>query len=200
MDADNYPHAAGQTGTRSITVPRDATGGPRDGGGVDRGAVVRAREEKAETLRRRIRASLQSAPQLAKQVRVARMPEGVRIDLTDDADFSMFALGTATLLPEARALVRSVAASVADGSEAVSVRGHTDALRWRDGRSANNWTLSVERAEATRRALTLAGIAEPRFAAIEGVAAREPLVPDDPMDPRNRRVSILLADGQGTIR
>ena len=28
-DADNYPHRAGQTGTKSLTIPRDATGGPK---------------------------------------------------------------------------------------------------------------------------------------------------------------------------
>ena len=33
-----------------------------------------------------------------------------------------------------------------------------------------------------------------RFERIEGVAAREPLIPDDPSDPRNRRISILLVD------
>ncbi len=35
---------------------------------------------------------------------------------------------------------------------------------------------------------------ERRFARIEGVADREPLIADDPADPRNRRMSILLMD------
>ena len=201
-EADNYPNAAGQTGTMSITIPRDATGGPREGGGIDRGAVVRAREERAQTLRRTIRARLErteAGARLARQVRVSAAPEGVRIDLIDDADFSMFALGTTMLLPEARTLVTSVAASIADGKEGLSVRGHTDALRWRSGAGANNWTLSTGRAEATRRALALDGIAEQRFARIEGVSAREPLIADDPADPRNRRISILLDDGRGRV-
>jgi chemotaxis protein MotB len=38
------------------------------------------------------------------------------------------------------------------------------------------------------------GITEPRFRRIEGVADREPLVQDNPGDPRNRRISILLMD------
>ena len=200
-DADNYPHAAGQTGTQSITIPRDATGGPREGGGVDRGAVVRAREEKAETLRRSIHARLEQggAAKVARQVRVSRVPEGVRIDLVDDADFSMFALGTTMLVPEARALVQAVAGEVATQGGALSVRGHTDALRWRSGAGANNWSLSSGRAEATRRALVLEGVAEGRFARIEGVAATEPLIAADPTDPRNRRISILLDDGQGRV-
>ena len=36
------------------------------------------------------------------------------------------------------------------------------------------------------------GIGENRFRRIEGVADREPLVQNSPMDPRNRRISILL--------
>jgi chemotaxis protein MotB len=52
--------------------------------------------------------------------------------------------------------------------------------------------LSTARAEATRQALLIAGVAAPRFARIEGVADREPYVPGDRLDPRNRRMSITL--------
>ena len=53
---------------------------------------------------------------------------------------------------------------------------------------------SAGRAEATRQALRGRGIAESRFERIEGVAEREPLVPEDPADPRNRRMSLLVVD------
>ena len=59
------------------------------------------------------------------------------------------------------------------------------------GAGANNWSLSVGRAEATRQALMADGIGEARFRKIEGVADREPLVRANPSDPRNRRISIL---------
>jgi chemotaxis protein MotB len=75
------------------------------------------------------------------------------------------------------------------------VRGHTDALPWRGGGGgANNWSLSTGRAEATRQQLLLSGITDARFDRIEGVADRELLITDDPADPRNRRISILLLD------
>ncbi|MFN3469251.1 MAG: flagellar motor protein MotB, partial [Novosphingobium sp.] len=73
-----------------------------------------------------------------------------------------------------------------------TIRGHTDSLPWKTG-VANNWSLSAGRAEATRQALMRQGIAEARFRRIEGVADREPLVQDNPADPRNRRMSILLS-------
>jgi chemotaxis protein MotB len=63
--------------------------------------------------------------------------------------------------------------------------------------AANNWSLSTGRAEATRQALVLGGVAQTRFARIEGVADTEPLIADSPTDPRNRRISMLLLEGRG---
>jgi chemotaxis protein MotB len=57
----------------------------------------------------------------------------------------------------------------------------------------NNWMLSTARAEATRAALAAAAVPADRFARIEGVADREPYVPADRYDPRNRRMSVTLA-------
>ena len=59
---------------------------------------------------------------------------------------------------------------------------------------ANNWSLSAGRAEATRQQLIRAGIGESRFRRIEGVADRELLVKENPADPRNRRISIVVAN------
>lgn len=187
-DVDDYPHRMGQTGTRAITIPRDATGGPLESGAAKN-------EKRASELKERIEKRLRESEhlrRLARQVRVVRTPEGVRIDLVDNADFSMFALGTTFLVPKARDLINIIAETVADGHEPIIVRGHTDALPWRPGVKANNWSLSTGRAEATRQALMRGGLPESRFDRIEGVAEREPLVPTNPMDPRNRRISLLL--------
>ncbi|GHC91471.1 flagellar motor protein MotB [Novosphingobium pokkalii] len=187
-DADNYPHRAGQTGTRTMTIPRDATGGPKDGGSkVKRTAVMQ------ERLKEKLEAN-EKLRKLAKQVHMTMTPEGIRIDMLDDADFSMFRLGTTILTPDALELVRAIGQAIAPDPGGVTVRGHTDALQWKPGDPANNWSLSAGRAEATRLALMRNGVGEKRFQRIEGVADREPLVPDNPNDPRNRRMSILLLD------
>ena len=182
-DADKYPHRAGQTGTKSLTIPRDATGGPKEGA------------EAMQRMRERLEQKLEGNKQLQKllrQVKMVQTSEGVRIDLVDDADFSMFALGTTVLTGEAQSLIQALAESVMPEGGALTIRGHTDALPWRSGMRGNNWALSTGRAEATRQALMLSGIAEARFKRIEGVADRELLVKDDPSDPRNRRISILM--------
>mgnify|MGYP006195810269 CR=1 FL=1 len=46
---------------------------------------------------------------------------------------------------------------------------------------------------AYQAAFAAAGVNIERFARIEGVADREPYVPEDRYDPRNRRISITLA-------
>ena len=120
--------------------------------------------------------------------------EGIRIDLVDDADFSMFALGTTVLTSDARELLDLIGEAVAPEKGEVIVRGHTDALKYRDTTRVNNWSLSAGRAEATRQALMRQGVADGRFRRIEGVADTEPLIKDDPTDPRNRRISIVIAD------
>ncbi len=187
-DVDNYPHRAGQTGTKSLTIPRDTTGGPKEGGSnVKRVAQMQAKLKEKLSASERMR-------RLQQIVKVANSPEGIRIDLVDNADFSMFELGTTLLTQDAGELLRAIAATVAPQEGGLTIRGHTDSLGWRPGMGANNWSLSAGRAEATRQALMRDGIAEARFRRIEGVADREPLMKDDPANPRNRRMSILISE------
>lgn len=197
-DVDNFPNAMGQTGSRSLTIPSAATGGPRDAGG--RGELD---SEKLKELRDKIDRKLVQKRQLrhlVRQVRVMRAPDGIRIDLMDDADFSMFELGTTILTREARGLVQVIGETLREERAPLILRGHTDSLPWRKGVVANNWSLSAGRAEATRQALMLAGVAQTRMVRIEGVAETEPLVPDNPLDPRNRRISLLLLEGAARAR
>ena len=198
-DVDNYPNAQGQTGTLTITVPRGAQGGPMEGGGegeIESEKMERLREEIDEKLKQQRQIS-----HLARQVQVIRAPDGIRIDLVDNANFSMFSLGTTILTEEAQNLLDVIGDVIETERSPLILRGHTDSLPWRDGISANNWSLSTGRAEATRQALIASGLPAERFARIEGVADTEPLIVDNPADPRNRRISLLLLEpGRDTRR
>jgi len=198
IDKDNYPHRASQTGSKSITIPKDASGGEKEGGASVR-AKDRAAFQKLKLMLQQKMAATPSLAAMAKNVRFMETREGLRIDLVDQADFAMFKSGTDQLLPAAAALMKQVAEVSDLADNAVIVRGHTDAMPYAKGRTVNNWTLSAARAEATRRALSDFGVPNSRFARIEGVADREPYVPENPYDPRNRRMSITLAwsDGSG---
>ncbi len=190
VSAENYPHKAAQTGARAIVIPRDASGGTRE--------LAPTREDGQRTidLQRALGSRLAQRPELrdlASQVRLTPTNDGLRIDIMDRADFSMFAVGTDRLLPRARALIEEVAHAIAGRGERIVIRGHTDARAYAPGRPMNNWLLSSARAESTRVALAGAGLGRNRIGHIEGVADREPLIPTNALDPRNRRISILLA-------
>ena len=195
-DVDNYPHRGGQTGTKAITIPRDTTGGPKEGG---------TNIKKVSTITAKLAAKMSASERMKRLmniVKVSATPDGIRIDLMDNADFSMFRLGTTVLTPDAVELLRALGHTLADEPGGLAIRGHTDGLQWRrgdgiSGGGVNNWSLSAGRAEATRQELMRDGVGEGRFARIEGVADREPLVKDKPDDARNRRMSILLMNEPG---
>jgi chemotaxis protein MotB len=192
VDKEHYSHRSTQTGTKSITIPKDASGGAKEGA-----SAIRSRDRaRFVQLKARLEAKLKAQAalrKLASMVRFSETREGLRIDLVDQADFSMFAIGTDQFTPQARALVMQVAQVLAGVPNDVIVRGHTDGLPYAAGRTVNNWTLSSGRAEATRKLLGDNGVAAARFARIEGVADREPYVAADIYDPRNRRMSVTLA-------
>jgi chemotaxis protein MotB len=74
----------------------------------------------------------------------------------------------------------------------ISIAGHTDATPFANAAAYDNWDLSADRANASRRALIQAGLAEDRITTVVGKAATEPLFPEEPAGPRNRRISIVL--------
>ena len=197
---DNYAHRASQTGTRSMTVPVEAIGGDQVGTGQkgtlkDKAALSAEDRKNFEAMRRQVASAMTASPQLAKlsnHVRFTRTSEGLRIDLLDDADYSMFDLGTTQLDPRASALLGLIAQSIKSTANPIMIRGHTDSLGYGDPLAMNNWMLSSARAEMTRRRLAAGGIGETRFNRIEGVADREPMIKENAADPRNRRVAITL--------
>lgn len=185
---DKYPSRAGMMGERSVTIPKANSGGSRDGAGKDQD---RARFAQLQQLLRARLARDKILNHFAKSLRFTETSDGLRVDLVDDANFSMFLVGTNVLTPEALRLLPMVADAIAPMPNDIRVRGHTDASQFSVG-GRNNWTLSSARADATRQYLMINRIPSSRFLRIEGVADREPYNPSDPYDPVNRRISITL--------
>jgi chemotaxis protein MotB len=203
-DKDNYPHRASQTGTKSLTIPVGATGGSNIGSGEKGSLKARLTAEDNQNFEKMKRQMLQAmkSPALAKlasHIKFIQTRDGMRIDLVDDADYSMFALGTTQLVPQASELIGMIAGSIKGMENPIMIRGHTDNLAYGNPLAMNNWMLSTGRAEATRRRLAQGGLTETRFDRIEGVADREPMIENNPADPRNRRVSITLLYRAGSF-
>jgi chemotaxis protein MotB len=133
--------------------------------------------------------------ELARQLVVEQVPEGLRIQILDAERQAMFPVGSAAPNERARALLAKVAAVTAKLPNGLAIAGHTDATPFRGG-ERSNWELSAERANAVRRLLLDAGIAESRLQSVTGHAERLPLMPDQPMAAANRRVAITLLRSQ----
>ena len=135
---------------------------------------------------------------LKDKVAISRDKDGLRIEIIDNADFAMFPSGGVGMQGKAAALIAEVAASLGDMPNKVAIRGHTDAVPFQNPEGKNNWSLSADRAEATRQILQRKGIKEERFKRIEGVADTDPFNPKDKFDPRNRRMSITVLNQDPT--
>ena len=161
----------------------------------ENGEGTEAEAERFVELERDLRQAMQSVPELERLVenlQIEHAPEGLRIQIVDQARTSMFPLGSAAMYQPTRALLQQVARAIATLPNQVSISGHTDSIAFRRTDGYDNWSLSLDRADATRRVLVAAGLDPARLATVTGKADTDHLFPDDPHDPRNRRISITL--------
>jgi len=119
--------------------------------------------------------------------------DGLYIQIVDGQDRPMFAAGSPLVQPHLRNILREIAAALGGVENRISIAGHTDAAPF--GRGAlgySNWELSADRANATRRELMVGGLPEQKIARVVGMGPSQPLLPEAPLDPRNRRIGILV--------
>jgi chemotaxis protein MotB len=165
---------------------------------ADLRAAQAAREKQAfEVAAEQIRQAVRGDPALAelsRQLVIDITPEGLRIQLLDEERLPMFATGSSAPNERAGLLLAKVAPVLMRLPEDIAVVGHTDAAAYA-GNGKTNWELSTERANATRRLLTDAGLAESRVSRVTGLAARDPLLPADPLAAANRRIAIIVLRG-----
>jgi chemotaxis protein MotB len=142
-----------------------------------------------------IRQAIQSIPELkaiSDSLIIDRTPEGLRIQIVDQDKMSMFALGSATPLDSTKRLLGEIAKVVTKLPNKIAVSGHTDSTPYSRSSSYTNWELSSDRAQAARRGLLEGGLDAGRIDRVMGKADRDPLLPNEPASPRNRRLAIVL--------
>jgi chemotaxis protein MotB len=170
------------------------SGSPGEGGGSGSPGQKQDKEN-FDKIEKEIKQKLSESKQfdnIKDQVSITRDKDGLRIEVIDKADFAMYSSGGAVMGGKAAALMAEVTRSLKPLPNKLSIRGHTDSMGFAPDSMRNNWTLSTERADATRQFMQSQGISANRFSRIEGVADTNPNVPGNPADPRNRRVSITV--------
>jgi chemotaxis protein MotB len=145
---------------------------------------------------KRIQKEFSEAPaltKLAKTVQVKVTNEGLRVELIDQVDGTFFDIGSATPNENLRRAVEDIVHAMANLDNEVVIEGHTDARPYVGGLTGySNWELSADRGNAVRRLMTTYGFPTQRITEVRAYAETIPLPNADPIDARNRRVSILL--------
>ncbi|RME63850.1 MAG: motility protein MotB [Alphaproteobacteria bacterium] len=182
--------------TPSTTVKEKETHSKESAQQQDWNPQVAAREDRAlAQLESQIKAAIQETPELSQhqdQLIIEQTPEGLRIQLIDKDGRPMFRQGSAEMYRFAARMLETIAGVIQTLPNRMAISGHTDALPNRGNRDYTNWELSADRANAARRVLANAGVSRDRFSEVTGKAATEPLFPDAPLRPENKRISILL--------
>ncbi|MBS0331440.1 MAG: OmpA family protein, partial [Proteobacteria bacterium] len=155
-----------------------------------------ARKEEAafQSAAQSLRQALQDMPELAelsKNIIVDETPEGLRIQLVDQEGRSMFNQGSAQPNDRAKLLLRAISKVINQLPNRISIYGHTSATAGA-GKAEGDWPLSAARADGSRKVLQGAGVDPDRIYQVSGKATSEPLYPDDPTLPGNRRIAIVL--------
>ncbi|NWK98924.1 flagellar motor protein MotB [Sphingobium lactosutens] len=174
---------------------KDPVGEPSAESGVKgaaRGGTAEVPEAALRVLAEEMRLSIEPAitPIDAKRnVDIEQSREGLRIHLVDSAKRSMFRGSTAQLNDFAREMLTRVARKLAGTRAQIAIEGHTDST---GGQSDANWLLSAQRALAARSAMVAAGLTPDRFGEVVAKAGSEPVYPDRPDLPENRRITIVV--------
>jgi chemotaxis protein MotB len=162
--------------------------------------LAKKEKEEFEKVADAIRATIENSPSLndlKKNLLIDETEEGLRIQLMDQEGRSLFPSGSAKMHPYTRDLLRTIAQIIRPMPQKLMISGSTDSTKFVNSNAYSNWELSSDRAQASRKVLTGAGIPDARMAKIVGNADRDPLYADDPADPRNRRISIVLLRNTG---
>ena len=156
---------------------------------VTRLAEERALGDAAGRIRKRLdEAGLKA---IGERIELVKTANGLRIELAEGASGQeFFGLASAQMTETMRKTLEIIAGELAPLRNPIVLEGHTDAAQYA-GRYTN-WELSTDRANAARRVLEDAGLASARIVEVRGMADRQLRNPDNPLDPRNRRITILL--------
>ena len=141
-----------------------------------------------------IKGAIEKAPDLRPllaQIQITVTDDGLRIQMTERDDSLFFEVGSAQVKPAMTRLLAIIGDAIGKIPNPVTVEGHTDSRQYGKTRGYTNWELSADRANAARRVLEAEGLRQGQVTRVVGFADQDPLVLD-PMDPTNRRVSVLV--------
>jgi chemotaxis protein MotB len=158
--------------------------------------LARREKQRLRELKLKVEGAISASPTLSQfrnQLLIDITTEGLRIQIVDEQNRPMFAIGSAQLQPYTSEIIREIGKVINEVPNRISLSGHTDATQYFGGeRGYSNWELSADRSNAVRRELLGGGMEETRIARVVGLSSSVLLDSADPYNPINRRVSIIV--------
>ena len=160
------------------------------------GSLERREQMRLHDLQVKLMAAIEANPvlrQYKQQIRIDSTLTGLRIEIVDTQKRPMFATASDDVEPYMRDILRAIGATLNDVPNRIVVQGHTDAVPYAGGgKGYSNWELSADRANASRRELIAGGMDEAKVMRVLGLASTQNLNKADPLDPENRRISVIV--------
>lgn len=160
--------------------------------------IMRKQQEKVamEQLQDKIQSTVDHSELLKEyknQLKLEITPDGLKIQIVDEQNRSMFDSGSSRMLPHTRVLLQQLAKELNMMPNKISISGHTDAKPFGSGQGGySNWELSADRANAARRELVAGGLQDNKVLRVVGLSSANPLVKTNVFSPENRRIAIVV--------
>ncbi len=139
--------------------------------------------------------SLPSVDKLKDQITMTITGEGLRIELVENSSGVFFESGNAQPTPLGLQAIGLLASQLGDLPNAIILEGHTDAASYGTAKGYTNWELSTDRAHEARRLMQAHGVRLDQIKQIRGYADQSPRNAANPLDPSNRRISVIVLYG-----
>ena len=129
---------------------------------------------------------------LKNQIEMTITAEGLRIELLESSAGTFFESGSPALNSDGKELLAALAQELGKLPNHVSIEGHTDAKPYTVNPNYGNWELSADRANTARRLMQSDGLRLDQVSQVRGYADQKLRVLSNPMDPSNRRISLIV--------
>jgi len=126
------------------------------------------------------------------QVEMTVTAEGLRIELLETASGTFFDSGSSKPNDKGKELFGLLAKELGKLPNRISIEGHTDSKPYSRSRDYGNWELSTDRANAARRLMQDKGLRADQVSQVRGYADQRLRKPDHPLNPSNRRISLIV--------
>ena len=158
------------------------------------GNSIELRKQDMSKLREKIQQALMKVPNfqnLKDHVEITVTSDGLRIELSENEAGMFFPSGKALPTEQGNEMLGNLAQQLGALPNKIFIEGHTDSKPY-PGDGYSNWELSVDRANAARKLMVARGVRPDQVSQIRGYADQQLRHPDDPGNPANRRISVIV--------